>query len=346
LVHGRADFSGPDMFMADLGTSLGDSQYLNLDVMLTSDLWTVPQNGTPQLFQIGEDQADGTPFRDAQHPHSSPLMGLTLSDTIVLDASDKSCLKLFAAPRGESTDGPVAYMHRLTGMVNPDTPLGHHVGQDVGHVSESVLGESLKLGGLRLEASVFHGMEPDPARVDLPVRSPDSCAFRVIGEFSPRVTAMASYANVNDPEPGVDNSERFSASLYTHLPLSAGWTFHNTLIYGGITHMDGAGFLNSTLEEFALTTEKMCVFGRVEVLQRTPNELGIGGINNPNLGRWIAAVTLGYSHRVLSLGGWELRAGASITNDQTPPEFAGSYEGNPLSYRFFFQWGGNEMFQL
>ncbi|HXL73923.1 MAG TPA: hypothetical protein VN963_09900, partial [bacterium] len=125
--RGRADFSAPNMFMADLGTTLDDRQYLNLDVMLTSDLWTVPPTGTPELLQIGENQADGQPFVDAQHPHSSPIMGLTLSDTISL-GDDKSSLKLFAAPRGESTDGPVAFMHRITGEVNPDVPLGHHVG--------------------------------------------------------------------------------------------------------------------------------------------------------------------------------------------------------------------------
>src|SRR5258708_1603698 len=65
VARGRADWSGPNMFMADLGTSIGDSQYLNLDVMLTSDLWLVPKTGTPELFQIGETKADGTPFLES-----------------------------------------------------------------------------------------------------------------------------------------------------------------------------------------------------------------------------------------------------------------------------------------
>jgi len=346
VQRGRADFSGPNMFMADLGTSAGDFQYLNLDVMLTTDLWLVPKTGTPQLFQIGENQADGTPFIDAQHPHSSPIMGLTLSDTIALDAGDKSNLKLFVAPRGESTDGPIAYMHRLTGMVNPDTPLGHHIGQDVGHISGSVIGESLKLGGFHVEASTFNGMEPDPTQVDLPIRTPDSYAVRLIQDFSPQVIAMASYAYVSNPEPGIANANRYSASLYTHIPLNDSMTFHNTLIYGGITNIDNASFLNSALEEFAFASEKAAIFGRVEVLQRTPAQLGISGISDPNTGRWVTAVTLGYSHQVVAWDGWELRAGASVTNDQTPPEFSGTYEGNPLSYKFFFQLGGSQMYGL
>jgi len=346
VQRGRSDFSGPDMFMADLGTSLGAVQYLNLDVMLTTDLWLVPKTGTPELFQIGETQANGAPFLDAQHPHSSPLMGLTLSDTIALDSSDKSNLKLFFAPRGESTDGPIAYMHRLTGMVNPDTPLGHHVGQDAGHISSTVLGESLKLGEFHIEASAFNGMEPNPTQVDLPIGTPDSYAVRLINEFSGSTQFMASYASVHDPEPGIPEAKRVSVSLYTHVPLSPTMTWHNTLIYGGITGIDNAAYLNSTLEEFALASEKMAFYGRIEVLQRTPNQLGVSGIINPDVGRWITAVTLGYSHRVAAWDGWELRAGGEVTNDQTPPEFSGTYEGNPLSYKFFFELGGSQMVGL
>jgi hypothetical protein len=344
--RGRADFSGPDMFMADLGTSVGAGQYWNLDLMLTSDLWTVPKDGTPELFQIGEDQANGEPFIDAQHPHSSPIMGLTLSDTIALDYGDKSDLKLFAAPRGESTDGPIAYMHRITGMADPDTPLGHHIGQDVGHISGTVLGESLKLGDFHIEASVFNGAEPDPTQVDLPLGPINSFAFRLIRDFSPSLMAMASYAWVGTPEPGIANDQRYSASLYFHTPLPPDWSFHDTLIYGGITNIDDATFLSSVDEELLLTDQKTQIFARVEVLQRTPDELGIADLPDPNTGRWVTALSLGYSHQVAAWDGWELRAGAEITNDQAPAEYSAAYGGNPFSYKFFFQLGGSQMYDL
>src|SRR6185437_3841264 len=80
--RGREAFSAPNMFMADLGSSVGDRQYFNVDLMGTFERWTFPHDGTPELLQIGARQADGIPFLDAQHPHSSPIMGLTLSDTI------------------------------------------------------------------------------------------------------------------------------------------------------------------------------------------------------------------------------------------------------------------------
>lgn len=343
--RGRADFSAPNMFMADLGTTLDDRQYLNLDIMLTSGLWTVPPAGTPELLQIGENLANGQPFVDAQHPHSSPLMGLTLNDTISL-GDDKSALKLFAAPRGESTDGPIAYMHRITGEVNPDTPLGHHIGQDVGHISSTVLGESLKLGSFHIESSVFNGSEADPTQVDLPLGSINSIAVRGIEEFSPNVMVMASYAWVGTPEPGIPNDQRYSASIYTHISLNDSMTFHNTLIYGGVTNIDNTSSLNSFLDEFLFNSAVASIFARVEVLQRTPNELQISGLPNSDTGQWVTAFTLGYSHQVVAWDGWELRAGLSITNDQLPVDYQTVYEGNPFSYKFFFQLGGTQAYNL
>ncbi len=345
VQRGRADFSAPNMFMADLGTTLDDHQYLNLDVMLTSDLWLVPKTGTPELLQIGENQSNGQPFIDAQHPHSSPLMGLTLSDTISL-ADDKSALKLFAAPRGESTDGPIAFMHRITGMVNPSTPLGHHIGQDVGHITSTVLGESLKLGSFHIEASVFNGTEPNPTQVDLPLGPINSFAVRAMDELAPNILFMASYANVGTPEPGIANDERFSASLYTHTPLDDIWTFHNTLIYGGITNIDNATFLNSVLDEFLFNTKVFNVYGRIEELQRTPNQLAVSGSATPNTGEWVTALTVGFSHQVVAWDGWELIAGLQATNDQLPSDFQAAYEGNPFSYQFFFQLGGTQAYSL
>ena len=114
--RGRDAFSVPHMLMIDAGTSVGEQHYINLDFMGTLERWTFPTNGTPELFQIGESQADGTPFLDAQHPHSSPIMGLTLSDRISL--SGKNQAMIWGAPRGESGDGPIAFMH---GGVGPNS---------------------------------------------------------------------------------------------------------------------------------------------------------------------------------------------------------------------------------
>jgi len=347
--RGRSSLFSTSMVMFDLGTSLGSSHYLNLDFMGTAERWTFPAAGYPELLQIGERNSDGVPFLDSQHPHSSPIMGLTLSDTIRFRQDSTDSIKLFFAPRGESTEGPIAFMHRPTGIYNPDAPLGHHVGQDVGHISSTVLGASLKLGSTRVELSTFNGTEPEPMSVDLPMGVPNSFAARLVEEFSPELIGMVSGAYVSNPEaddPTVPFVTRYSASMYAQVRLPHGWTFYNSLIYGLINHLDHAGALNSFTEELLFAGERPRIFGRFELLQRTPAELEIPTSGDPNSGLWVAALTLGYSHKITSIDGVELNLGASATKDLLPKEYLAAYGGNPWSGKVFLRLGGMGMWNL
>ncbi len=345
--RGKREITAPDMFMADLGTSIGDRHYLNLDFMGTLEKWVYPDFGYPELLQIGEDRQNGTPFIDAQHPHSTPIMGLTLSDTISF-GHEKDNLKVSFAPRGESTDGPIAFMHRPTGMVNPDAPLGHHIGQDVGHVSSTVFAASLKSGGFHFEASTFHGAEPSPTAVDLPIQNPDSFAFRVIEEFSDNWLAMASFAQITNPEPedpGVTSEQRYSASVYYNREIAPGWKFYDMLVWGLVTHYDNTSTLTSFGEEFLFRGDRPRIWGRIEVLQRTAGELEIAGLsaNDPH---WVTALTLGYTHRLASFFDMELGLGGSGTVDLLPGDFKSAYGGTPWTGRVFLQLGGMGMWNL
>ena len=346
--RGRTDSFSSNMVMGDIGTTVGDYHYLNLDVMLTSERWTVPVNGYPLLLQIGEQNQNSIPFIDAQHPHSSPIMGLTFSDTISF-GHNKDHLKLFFAPRGEATDGPVAFMHRSTGIINPDAPLGHHTGQDVGHISSTVIGASLKLGKSRFEASAYNGSEPQPDDIDVPLGVPDSFSFRYVQEISPQWMAMASFARVNAPEsdqPDVLFENRYSASVYTTLPLSSSWTFHNSLIYGLVTQYDHAAYLSSFADEFLFRGDRPRIWGRLEILQRTARELAIPIVIDANQGLWMAAITLGYTHKIASIDGIELGIGGSLTQNILPSELSTAYGGNPWSGKALVQIGGMQMWGL
>jgi hypothetical protein len=297
-------------------------------------------------LQIGEERADGQPYLDAQHPHSSPVMGLTLSDTIRLGSGAKDSLKLFIGPRSEATDGPIPFMHRPTGMMNPDAPLGHHIGQDVSHITSTVIGASLKLGDTRIEASTFHGAEPEPTKVDLPIGVPDSGAIRLIEQFSQTFMAMGSFAYVNDPEthdPDIPFVLRFGASGYNRVRLSESWSFYNSLIYGGITRYDHASLLNSVTEEFWFSGGAPNIWGRIEAVQRTPDELQISGASDRNAGRWVGALSLGYTHNFLNVAGLQVGAGGSVTKNILPDEYQASYGGNPWSGRIFVQVSGMGM---
>jgi hypothetical protein len=329
--RGRITVVAPNWAMADLGVDLASWNQLQLDVMMTAERWTFPDAGYPELLQIGESNQQGQPFIDAQHPHSSPLMGLTLTDVFSFSKTRTRLVTIFFAPRGESTDGPIAMMHRPTGTVNPDAPLGHHVGQDVGHITSTVIGASLSVDGTTVEASTFHGQEPSPTAVDLPIGVPDSFALRLVQQVGKRFTVSASAAYVNDPEGEADipHEVRVSASGYTQWTLRRGWRAYGTLIWGGITSYDHATFLNSVTGEWLFHDDNNGVWGRLEVLQRTPAELAVVA-TEPDSGRWVAALTAGYTHRLASLSAFDFSVGGSATLDFLPNAFSAAYGGNAI----------------
>ena len=346
--RGRSDFYSTNMIMLDGGRSFLGTHYLNLDVMLTSELWTVPAQGYPLLLQIGEVDRLGRPFRDAQHPHSSPLMGVTLSDTIRLGES-RDLIKIFFAPRGEVTDGPLAFMHRLTGIVNPNAPLGHHIGQDVGHISSTVIGASLKQSGHRFEFSIFSGVEPKPTQVDLPLNRPDSFAFRYVREFSPQLMAMTSFARLGSKHEGTQeglSQHRYSLSFYQEVELNQVWKLYHTFIYGGISHLDGTPFLSSFLDEILVKNQVHRFWGRLEILQRTPAQLQLLDQFDSPRRQWVTALTLGYSRRMLEWQGVELMIGGLITQNFIPQNFNPAYQSHPWSGQVFLQLGGMQMWNL
>jgi len=345
--RGRNALALPNMVMADIGSTVGDRQYINLDFMGTVERWTYPSAGYPELLQVGEENSDHQPYVDAQHPHSSPIMGLTLSDTIST-GHGKDHLRVWFAPRGQSTDGPVAFMHRPTGMVNPDAPLGHHVGQDVGHISSTVIGALVHWGETTLEISNFNGTEPKPANVDLPLGTPNSYATRLTEQFTPHFYAMISAAYVKNPEPDqptLDHVWRYSASFYNDRSFESGWMFHNAFIYGLINGYDNTSALRSFAEEFWFQREAKNIWSRVEVLQRTPAELEITSVS-PNDPSWVTAITLGYTHELAKWDSLHVGLGASITKDFLPSEFQSAYSGDPLSGKIFLQVGGMKMWEL
>lgn len=345
--RGRSEFAVPNMIMGDVGSTVGERHYLNVNLMMTFEKWTFPKRGYPELLQIGEHDGEDQPYIDAQHPHSSPIMGLTLSDTIRI-GEGKDHLRIFFAPRGQPTDGPIAFMHRPTGMVNPDAPLGHHVGQDVAHITSTVFGASLALGRTRVEASTFNGAEPESTKVDLPLGKLNSYSARLIYKFSQDWSAMVSAAQLKDPEPhdpDITKVERYSASLYGQHQMSSGWMFHNTTIFGLVNFYDRISALRSVLHEFWLHQKDVPhnFWGRVEFVERAPAQLGILGNANSLGPKWVTALTAGYTHDLRHFNFGTVGLGTSITKNFIPSEFENSYGGDPISGRIFIQLSGMGM---
>jgi hypothetical protein len=345
--RGRDRLSAPHMVMGQVGHSYGN-HFLDVNFMLTFEKWTLPKEGYPELLQIGERNEDDQPYIDAQHPHSSPIMGLTFSDTIRI-GEGRDYLKVFFAPRGQATEGPIAFMHRPTGQVNPDAPLGHHIGQDVSHITSTVLGASLNLGRFGMEASVFNGTEPEPAKVDLPLGTLNSYGTRLSYQFSEQTLAMISAAEVKDSEPhdpDLGKVWRYSGSLYSKYTVGeSGWMFHNSIIYGHINNYDHISMLRSLTEEFWLHQSDIPhnYWGRIEFVERSASELAIVGVGNGNDPKWVTALTAGYTYKVKCKEFAELGMGASVTKDILPADFRSSYGGDPLTGKVFIQLSGMRM---
>ena len=344
--RGRNRLSAPHMLMADVGHSYGN-QYFNADVMLTFERWTFPKDGNPLLLQIGEVNEDNQPYIDGQHPHSSPIMGLTFSDTIRL-GEGKDYLKIFFAPRGQATDGPIAFMHRPTGMINPDAPLGHHTAQDVSHITSTVIGASIALGKFQIEGSVFNGAEPEPSKVDLPIGSLNSYATRLGYQFSDSAFAMISAAQVDPSDTRMTTmtkAQRYSASVYTKHECGENWILHNTLIYGQLNNHENMPVLKSYGEEFLfhkLETPHN-YWGRVEFVERTAMQLAIMAMTGADDPKMVTALTAGYTYKMNLGADLEAGVGGAITKDILPREFKDAYGGDPLSGKLFVQLTGMKM---
>lgn len=343
--RGVDQFAAPNWFMLDAGRRVGARQFINVELMGTAELWTYPWHGYPELLQVGEERRDDSPYVDAQHPHSSPIMGLTLSDTISI--TDTRSLRLSFAPRGESTDGPVAYVHRASARNNPDAPLGHHVGQDVGHITSTVLAAALTAGQWIIEASAFNGAEPEPMHVNLPLGPLNSSALRLDYAASPDHRFMASVAQVDQSDPaypGTSSATRLSASAYDKFVLGGRWHVDHSFIVGSIRRHPSGPVLTSFLDEVTAERGPSVLWGRFEVLQRLASELEIPGTppGSPSDDkRWVSELTVGYTHWLRERGSFDFAIGTSVTADVVPSAWSAEYGSRvPLTARIIVQVRG------
>jgi hypothetical protein len=207
------------------------------------------------------------------------------------------------------------------------------VGQDVGHISSTVIGASLTLPTTIVEVSTFHGREPDPDAVDLPIGMPDSVGARVVQALGRHYTLSASAAYVHDPEGSGQTTPvvRASVSAYGRWDLPLGWRAYTTLIWGGISNYDGAPWLDAITGEVLFSDGSNLLWGRLEVLQRTPAELRVMPLPaNPNDPDWVGALTLGYTRQVVSVGPVDFRVGASGSLGFMTDVFLNAYGERPI----------------
>src|SRR5665213_3014353 len=138
--------------------SLGPGQ-LTLRAMFSLEPATVTGERYPLLFQQGE-TAYGVPIADGQHPHDFFMEIAALYD---IHLGERRLLSFYFAPIGDPAIGPTAYPHRASAIENPVGTLGHHR-EDSTHIANDVVTVGMTHSIVRIEASGFHGREPDEHR--------------------------------------------------------------------------------------------------------------------------------------------------------------------------------------
>lgn len=308
MLHGQAflnvlEQSGPrgsdkvfstNWIMPMAQRSLGPGTF-TVRTMLSLEPATVSKRFYPELFQQGE-TAFGRPIADGQHPHDFIMEVAALYD---LKLGDNGLLSFYAAPMGDPAIGPTAYPHRASASEDPIATLGHHL-EDSTHVADDVITAGLTYKVARVEASGFHGREPDEFRWDIDSGKVDSWSIRATVNPAQNWSAQYSFAHLTSPEVlhPQEDLQRMTASLMYNRPFTRG-NWASTLLWGRNRSLQSGlawnGYLAESIVRFA---ERNYVWGRIENVDRT-SELLLRNLPEPpnfqeNIIGRVQAYTTGY----------------------------------------------------
>lgn len=335
--RGGDKFFSTNWFMPMAQRKLGAGT-LTLRGMFSLEPATITGRRYPLLFQQGE-TAYGVPIADGQHPHNFFMELAALYD---LPLSENALLSVYLAPVGDPAIGPTAYPHRASAFEDPVRTLGHHQ-EDSTHISYDVITAGLTYRFVRVEASGFHGREPDEHRWGITQAALDSWSTRLTVEPGKNWSGQYSYARITSPEAlfPTEDQERMTASIMYNLPFSEGnWT--STLLWGRTSSLQEDSIFNSFLfESTARFKTANYVWTRIENAERS-NELIIGenhlppGFEERPIGK-VQAYTFGYDRDVHVLPYIESAIGAQFTTYGVPTTLQPIYGDHPWGVAAFIR---------
>lgn len=312
-------------------------------LMLSLEPATVSERRYPLLFQQGE-TAFGRPIIDGQHPHDFIMEIAALYDVRI---GDKNLLSFYFAPMGDPAIGPTAYPHRASASENPVGTLGHHQ-QDSTHIADDVVTVGVTHGVFRVEASGFHGREPDEFRWDLDSGKIDSWATRLSIQPTTNWSGQISYARITGPEAlhlGEDQRRLTASVMYNRRIRQGNWdgNWASTLLWGRTRSIPDNAILNSYLLESTLRFHtRNAVWTRIENAGRT-NELLIDE-NPPPLSfreqpiGHVQAYTFGYDRDFDLVPHLASAVGAQLTIYGVPSILQAMYGSHPVGVAIFVRF--------
>ena len=249
------------MAMVMASRSVGEHGRLGLRAMVSLDPAMGPR-GYPLLFATGETADGRTELVDRQHPHD---LFMEMAATYSRDLGGGRAAFLYAGLPGEPALGPPTFMHRISGMDDPEAPIGHHW-FDSTHITWGVVTAGYSTRTWKIEASAFKGREPDQHRWDVETPKLDSWSVRAFWNPTRNLSLQASTGRLASPEqlhPDEDE-QRTTASATYNLPLGPGANWASTVAWSLKDGRPGAA-LNGWLAETALRwSDRHTLFARVE----------------------------------------------------------------------------------
>lgn len=324
-------------FMPMAERELGPGQF-TLRAMFSLEPATITGERYPLLFQQGE-TAYGVPIADGQHPHDFFMELAALYD---LHLGKRRLLSFYFAPEGDPAIGPTAYPHRASAFENPVGTLGHHQ-EDSTHISNDVVTVGIAQGVVRLEASGFHGREPDEHRWNIDQGRIDSWSTRLTVQPGQNWSGQYSYARITSPEAlfPAEDQERMTASLMFNKPFSGG-NWASTAIWGRTRSIPDSAKENSYLLESTLRfKEQNYAWTRLENAGRS-NELLIGehplppGFVEQPLTH-VQAYTFGYDREFERIPHLASALGAQVTAYGVGQPLQPVYGSNPIGVSVFLR---------
>jgi hypothetical protein len=336
--RGGDKFFSTNWFMGMAQRHAGPGSF-TVRAMLSLEPATVTDRRYPLLFQQGE-TAFGVPIADGQHPHDFVMELAALYD---LKLGEKSLFSFYFAPMGDPAIGPTAYAHRASASENPVATLGHHE-EDSTHIADDVVTAGFTYAFARIEASGFHGREPDEFRWNIDQGKIDSWSTRFTIQPGKNWSGQYSYARIVSPESLFPNEdqERMTASLMYNRPLHNG-NWASTILWGRTRSLtDDAIFNSYLLESTARFRTRNYVWTRIENVDRS-NELLLGenplppGFREQPIGR-VQAYTFGYDHDFDLIPRVASAIGAQFTTYGVADALKPIYGSHPVGFALFVRF--------
>lgn len=324
--RGADKFFSTNWFMGEAAHSFAGGTF-SVRAMLSLEPATVTDRRYPELFQTGE-TAFGKPIVDGQHPHNF-VMELALHYSHPL--GEKTSWEFYAAPVGDPALGPVAFPHRVSAEELPQATLAHHL-QDSTHISDDVVTAGITHGILRVEASGFHGGEPNENRWTIEQGGMDSYSARITVSPNADWTGQISAGRLTKPEalePG--DQVRTTASITYNRPYARG-NWATSMIWGRAHKTADNHNLNGYgLESVARFAQKNYLTGRIELVDK--DELLTTGQQFR-----MCAYTLGYTRDFYLFPKIATGIGANFTVYSMPAPLHSYYGERPAAVLFFVRF--------